>query len=63
MIEVSTDRLKLVAKTLIENSDIPKGVWPGIQSSDDINYNQRENRAGNPVIFADPDTKEFIKHE
>lgn len=34
MIEVSPDRLKLVARTLIENSDIPKGVWPGIQSPD-----------------------------
>ncbi|MHB1757600.1 MAG: hypothetical protein ACYCT9_08830 [Leptospirillum sp.] len=34
MIEVSTDRLKMVAKTLIENSDISKGVWPGIQSPD-----------------------------
>lgn len=34
MIEASTDRLNLVARILIENSDIPKGVWSGIQSPD-----------------------------
>ena len=34
MIEASTDRLNLVAMILIENSDIHKGMWSGIQSPD-----------------------------
>lgn len=32
MIEVSTDRLKLVAKALIENPNPDEGFWPDLQS-------------------------------